>query len=194
MSQNRVVRGVVLVEVALVIRGVDDGFARRNIGCHAMLGQATANTEHHISLAQEMIHWPSHDTTTGPERERMVFWKRTLSFQGGHHGYLQQLGQLHQLGTGFGIQHPLTGMNDWLARLQQDCGGFGNVLGVASRVGWFDHTVGLDNGLIHFFQGHIRRDFYHDRPWPTHLEQIEGAPHDFRDLFRLVERFDRLGD
>jgi hypothetical protein len=123
----------------------------------------------------------------------MVFWKRAFPFQGGHHGYLQQLGQFHEFGTGLSVQHPLTGVDHRLARLQQHLGGFDNVLRIAGGAGGFDHFVGLHDRLIDFREGDISGDFDHHRAWPSHLEQIEGTSHDFRDLFRLVERLDPLG-
>ena len=83
---------------------------------------------------------------------------------------------------------------DALACLQQHLGGFGNVLRVASGAGRFDHFIGLDDRLIDIREGDIRGDFDHHRAWPSHLEQVEGTSHDFRDLFRLVERLDPLGD
>ena len=159
-----------------------------------MFGQATANTEDHIGLTQEVIYGPGHDPTPSPEGQRMVFWKRTFPFQGGHHGYLQQLGQFHQFGTGLSVQHSLPGVEHRLACLQQHLGGFGNVLRVASGAGRFDHFIGLDERLIDIREGDIRGDFDHHRAWPPHLEQIEGTSHHFRDLVRLVERLDPLGD
>src|SRR5215510_12417628 len=108
MAQNRMICWVVLIEIPFVVGSVDERFARWDVGGHAMLGQATANTEHHVSLAQEVIHGAGHDPASSPEGQRMVLGKGTFPFQGSHHRYLEQLGQFHQLSTGFSIQYPLS--------------------------------------------------------------------------------------
>ena len=194
MAQNRVVRGIVLIEVAFVVGGVDDGFSGRDVGGHAVPGQARSDSEHHVGLAQEVIHRASHDPTTGAQGEGMVFWEGTLALQGGHHRYVQQLRQFHQFSTGLGVQYPLTGMDHRPAGLQQYLGRLGDILGIASRVGGFNHSVRVHDGVIHFLQGNIGRYFDHYWPRASHLQQIEGAPHHFGDLLRLVERFHPLGD
>src|SRR5437899_1745705 len=48
VAEDRMVGGVVLVEIALVVGRVDDGLARRNVRGHAVLGEAAADAQHHV--------------------------------------------------------------------------------------------------------------------------------------------------
>src|SRR5207253_2969772 len=55
VAEDRMVGGVVLVEIALVVGGVDDGLPRRDVRGHAVTGEAAADAEHDVGLRQEMM-------------------------------------------------------------------------------------------------------------------------------------------
>src|SRR5207253_9049386 len=46
IAEDRMIGRVVLVEVALVVGGVDDRLPGRDVGGHAVAGEATADAEH----------------------------------------------------------------------------------------------------------------------------------------------------
>src|SRR5207244_1074176 len=52
VPQERVVGRVALVEVALVVGGVDERLAGRDAGRHPVPGEAAANAEDHVGLAE----------------------------------------------------------------------------------------------------------------------------------------------
>jgi len=70
--------GVVLVEIALVVGGVDDGLARRDVRGHAVAGEAAADAEHHVGLRQEVMDGPDMTPPPPSERQRMVLGKALL--------------------------------------------------------------------------------------------------------------------
>src|SRR5262249_27278998 len=72
VAKERVVRGVALVQIALVVGGVDQRLARRDARGHRMAGEAAADSEHEVGLAQVLEDRPAYHDATGAEGQRMI--------------------------------------------------------------------------------------------------------------------------
>src|SRR5260370_42036700 len=63
---------VVLVEVALVVGGVDDDLAGGNVRGHAVLREAAPDAEHDVGFLEEVVDRPRHHAGARTEREGMT--------------------------------------------------------------------------------------------------------------------------
>ena len=171
VAEDRIVRGIVLVEIALVVGRVNDGLSRRDVGGHAVACEAAADPEHHVSLRQEMVRRAGHHTTTpGAQRQRMIFREGALPLERGHDRNLQELGELEQLRGGVGVHHALAGVDHGLVGVDEHAGRGGDVTRVARRPGGL-HDLVLEHDLVtHVRHGHVRGDLDHDRSGTPHLQ------------------------
>jgi len=72
IPQDRVIRCVVLVEVTLVVGGMDEDLAVGNVGGHAVAREAAPDAEDDVRPRQELVERPRHDTAAArPERQRV---------------------------------------------------------------------------------------------------------------------------
>jgi hypothetical protein len=195
IAQDRMIGSVVLVEIALVVGGVNDDLARRDVGRHPVLGEAAADPEHEIRLRQEVMRRPGHDApAAGAERERMILREGALALERGHDRNLQKLGELEELGAALGVHHALPGVNHRLLRLEQRPRGRFDVARVARGARGL-HRLVLERDLLRDVGNrHVGRDLDHDRAGASHLQEIERAPHDLAELLGLVQGLDPLRD
>ena len=187
------IRGlVVLVEVPHIVGGVDDDLARWEGGGHAMLGEARPNGEDDVGAPQEMIHRAAHHSAAAPQGEGMVFREGALALQSRHHGDLEEVCQLDQLGCGLRIEHSLAGMDQRVLRLEQHAGCSLDIPRVSGGAGRLHRGI-LQRRCAHLLQGHIGRDLDHDRTRTVVLQEIERPPHHFGYLLRQIQRLHRPG-
>src|SRR5262249_59431622 len=85
---------VALVEIALIVGGVDEDLARGDGGGHPMTGEAAPDAEDHVGLAEILQGVAGHHGSARAQGERMVLREGALALEGGHDGSLEQLGQL----------------------------------------------------------------------------------------------------
>jgi hypothetical protein len=122
----------------------------------------------------------------------MVLRERALAFEAGGHRRLEQLGELLERAPGLRIVHALAGVDHRPLGGDEDLGCSGHVAGVrAAAQAWrgpvrerLGHLVGHD----------VARKL--DQHWTRSpvADLRKRTAHDVRDVFRLRDLFDRLGD
>ncbi len=192
VADYRVVDVVVLIDIAGVVCRLNHRLAWRDVHAHSVLGEATADAEHHVRAAHEVVHRPRHDPGAAAQGQGMGLREGAFAQQGGHHRGLQQAGQLQQLFAGVGVHHPLAGVDDRVAGLAQGQGRRRHVPRVALAG---DPTARLvvERLLGHLFQGDVIRDFHHHRAGPALAQGGEGAAHNLRGPVWGVNLLDGLG-
>ena len=181
VAEDRVVGGVVLVEVALVVGGVDDALCRRDVRGHAVLGEAAPDAEDDVGLGQEVEDGPGHHAAAaGAERQRVVLREGALALQGGHHRRLQQLGQLHAARRWPRRTARPARRGSPAARASTSTRAAAvDVAGIAGGDGRLHRpVVSAPRSTRPRRSAHVGGDLDHHRPRPAHLEEVEGAPHD----------------
>jgi hypothetical protein len=82
VAQKWVVGGVALVEVALVVGGVNERLVRWDSGGHAVAGEAAPDAEDHVGLAEILQGVAGHHRAARPEGERMILGESALALRG----------------------------------------------------------------------------------------------------------------
>jgi hypothetical protein len=194
VAQQGMIRDVALVEVALVVGGVDDGLARRNAGRHAVPGEAAADAEHDVGLAEVVQRVPGHRGPAGTERERMILREGALALEGRHHRRLEQLGQLAELLRRLRIEHALAGVDDGPPRVAQHPGGRLDVAHVGAGARGLDRAIRVDQGVGRLLVHDVGGDLHHRRARTAHAHEADRPAHDLADLAALGDGLHALGD
>ncbi len=193
VPQERIVGRVVLVEVALVIGGVDERLAGRDTGRHPVAGEATSDAEDHVGLAEILQGVPGHGRATGAECQRVILGERALGFHRGHDRSLEQVGQLEQIIRRLGVQHPLAGVNHRPPRLAKHAGRRLDLARIGAGRRHLDRPVRLDQGVGHVLVQDVGGDLDHRRARAAHAHHADGPAHDVRDLSAHGDGLDGLG-
>jgi hypothetical protein len=168
---------VILVEIALVDRALNDLAVGRQRREHPPLRHARADRQHEIGVAQELGRGFGRGQTGEPERQRMRFWKRALAVHGGHDRDRQRLGKLLELGPSFGPVNPAAGKEDRPACLHDHLHCDLHIGGIWAGAVRLDGRVAeLARQLL---LGDVFGDFDQDGPLPPGPELGEGSPHQF---------------
>ena len=112
VAHHRIVRFVVLVDVAIGIGGVDEGLAWRQGSGKVAFGHAGAHGEYGVGAGEEAVHLTGLAGAADTQGEGMVFGKGALALQGGHNGNLEVFGQFHQFVGGLRVEEALSGGDD----------------------------------------------------------------------------------
>jgi len=194
VAQQGMIRDVALVQIALVVGGVDDDLAGGDGGGHAVPGEAAADAEHHVGLAEIVERGSGHGRSAGPQRERVVLGERALALQGRDHRGLEQLGQLEQLRGGLGVEHALAGVDDGPPRVAQHAGGRLHVARVGARAGDLDRAVRVGQRVGHLLVHDVGGDLHHRRARAAHAHETDRPAHDVTHLTALGDGLHALGD
>ena len=108
VAQNADVDRQIRIQIAIVVRHLDYGLARRNRDGHPFLAEAARDPQDHVGFVHTVRYSVCPRTTSGADRERMVLGKRTLAEQRRHHRSPGQLREFHQLRDGVSVEHSLS--------------------------------------------------------------------------------------
>ena len=163
VAENRIIRGVLLIDIAFVIGCVDDHLARRNAAAVILcLVRLVPMAEDHIGLLQESVHRPRHHPGAGAERKRMVFGKRTFAFQSRHTGICRSSASASNSSVASAYNTPCPAMIIGLLACNNTLAASAMSRGLAPLVVRFHRRVVHRAGKI--FHARCRREF---RPSPV---------------------------
>jgi hypothetical protein len=128
----------------------------------------------------------------GAEGQRMRLGERALALQARRHRRFEQLGELAELCPGFGVVHPLTGVDDRTAGGHERSRHVGHGLRVGRHAEPRRRRVRPAVG--HLLAHHVDGDLDEHGPRPAVLDLGERAAHRIRDRLREHDLLGPLGD
>ena len=192
VADQRLLAGHVLVDVHRIERGVDDRLAGRHVDAEVGLGEAAADAEDQVGIAQEVIDRRRDGVAARAEREHVVLGKRALAAEAGGDRRLEQLGELLQLGPGARVVDALAGVDHRPLGAGEAPGERADRSGIGGDARQGRGLVG--ERLRHLLVEHVDRHLDQHRRAAAGLEAGERAPQDVRHLGARGHRLGRLGD
>ena len=193
VAQDADLGGVVLVEVAWIVRGVNDALGGSEDRCgDVVFGEAGADAEHDVAGVQVMATVAGVDDAARAQSQRMILGEGALAVGRGHHGRLQQVGQRHQFGRRFRIEHALTGKNHRRTGFDEQASGIVDVAWVGRGAHRADGRV-VERRVADVGLHHVGGNFNHHGAEAAGFQRREGAPHHRHDVAGLHDGLDRFG-
>ncbi len=171
---------------------MDDRLALRHGDAEVGLGERAADAQDHVGLVEELAHRLGISATARAQRQRMGLVEAALALEAGADRDGQKLGQLLQLGIGFGPVHALPGIDHGALGGHQHLGGLGHLAGIGA-------VLGDDDGLVVQRIGRVLgigvgRQFDDHRRAAAVAQHVERPAHDVDDFAAVGDRLGVLGD